>query len=467
MGRSSDDRKERSGLIEAVKRHGADAVSFQGLESGLSVWRDDPPPAGTGAMLPYREAGYSWIAVGRPLVADEHLSKAASRFSLDARTHGRRAVFFCVEDPESLGDFRRLLIGLQSVFRPPLWDGTLRATPRLREQLRRARAKGVTVREVSPGELAEGTPLRGAVEELQRQWLASRPMEPLGFMVSVELFHQPDEHLYVVAERDGQPVEFLSAVPIPARRGWLLEDMLRGPQAPNGTTELLIDFVLRSSKSKGHWITPGLTPLSGPVAWWLRAASVAARALYDFGGLQRFRARLHPVESRPVWMVWDRGSPVAALLDVHRAFAGGRLVPFVWRSLTRHANGPPWAVAVPLVPWTCVLLGLLVSGQSGLLGFSGGRLAAWIVFDSLMAWGLFSAARRPRVGTLLAFALATAGDAAWSIRHLLRAGFGDHPLAMALRLLSALGPIVGTVALLWAAHTARRTLNSRRLSLTP
>jgi len=42
------------------------------------------------------------------------------------------------------------------------------------------------------------------------------------------------------------------------------------------------------------------------------------------------------------------------------------------------------------------------------------------------------------------------------------AGFGDHPLSVTLRSLSALGPIIGTVAVLWAAHTARRSRNSRR-----
>jgi hypothetical protein len=354
------------------------------------------------------------------------------------------------------------MLGMQSVLLPSQWLDTLRAAPRLREQLRRARAKGVTVRMVSPDELGAGAPLREVVEGLQRQWLASRSIEPMGFLVSVEPFHHPEEHLYLVAEHAGRAVQFLSAVPVPASHAWLLEDMLRAPDAPNGTTELLFDHVMRTAEHEGVWITPGLTPLAGPVRWWLRAVSFGAKPLYDFTGLRRFRARLHPSEWRPVWLIWDRGPVALVLLDVLRAFARRRLLSFAWRSFTRHPNGPPWIVAVPLVPWTLALMALLLTGQSAVLGFSNATLAAWIAFDLVMVWALFRAARRPRAGSLLALSLAAGGDAAWSLRHLAHVGVGDDGWLWAFRVLSATGPVVGTIALLWAAHTARRVRNSRR-----
>jgi hypothetical protein len=63
---------------------------------------------------------------------------------------------------------------------------------------------------------------------------------------------------------------------------------------------------------------------------------------------------------------------------------------------------------------------------------------------------------------LLALSLAAGGDAAWSLRHLAHVGVGDDGWLWAFRVLSATGPVVGTIALLWAAHTARRVRNSRR-----
>src|SRR5690606_32560487 len=112
--------------------------------------------------------------------------------------------------------------------KPSEWERTLARWPRLREQLRRARAKGVGVRQVAPGELAAGQPMRDAVDRLRAEWLDSRAMEPMSFLVEVEPVYASGEHLYFVAERGGDAVQFLSAVPIYARRGWLMEDMLRG-----------------------------------------------------------------------------------------------------------------------------------------------------------------------------------------------------------------------------------------------
>jgi lysylphosphatidylglycerol synthetase-like protein (DUF2156 family) len=239
-----------------------------------------------------------------------------------------------------------LMIGIQSVLKPSEWDITLRRWPRLREQLRRARAKGVTVREVDPGELAEGMPLRAAVERLRDEWLRSRGMEPMDFLVAVKPFHAAGEHLYFVAERGGEAVQFLSAIPIYARDGWLMEDMLRGNHAPNGTTELLIAALMRRLGGDPYWVTPGLTPLAGTVAPWLRAIRFAATPLYNFSGLWKFRARLHPAAWTPIWLAWDRGLAPLVIADVLRAFAGGRMLSFAVRSLVHHPAGRlPRAIA--------------------------------------------------------------------------------------------------------------------------
>jgi hypothetical protein len=451
-----------AGDLEALKRFGADAVSFQGLEAAMTWWRDSPAPAGTDAALPYVDSGGSWVAVGTPLVGRTARALAAVRFARTARANGRRAVFFGVECLDPFQGFRRLPMGLQSMLWASRWPATLRASRKLREQVRRARAKGVSVRVVPPDEVKEGTPLRHAVERLRSQWLATKPMEPMGFLVAVEPFHAPEEHLYVVAERHQTAVQFLSAVPIYERRGWLVEDMLRGPDAPNGTTELMLDTLLRTLDEKAHWMTPGLTPLAGAVPWWLQAARVVTTPLYDFGGLRRFRSRLSPSRWDPVWLVWDRGLAPLVLLDVLRAFADGRLVWFAVRSLVRHPNGPPWAVAVPLVAWTLLLAALTACGHASVLGFSTRALTGWIVFDVVLAWLLFRESRRPRVRGLVALAIAAACDALLSVQHLATWGLGDSAASATLRLLATTGPIVGTTALAWAAYRASLISGPRR-----
>src|SRR6185295_2967395 len=103
---------------------------------------------------------------------------------------GRRVVFFATEHRAAgLPGFTSLLIGEQPLWDPREFDEVVSATPSLREQLRRARAKGVSVTLADPREVAEhGAPLRRALEKLVDAWLATRPMPPMGFLVRVEPF---------------------------------------------------------------------------------------------------------------------------------------------------------------------------------------------------------------------------------------------------------------------------------------
>src|SRR5690606_30067269 len=209
--------------------------------------------------------------------------------------------FFGVERPDwAEAGFQSLHLGEQPEFTPEGWLRTLQGHRSLREQLRRARAKGVTIRRVSPAELEEGTPLRRRLEAMAAAWLGSRPLEPMGFLVALEPFWNPSAHHYLVAEREGTAVGFLSAVPIPREAGALVEDLLRDAEAPNGTIELLLDACMRGLPPKTR-VTLGLAPLSGgEVATWARLARAMGRPLYDFKGLRAFKARLRPPHWRAV-----------------------------------------------------------------------------------------------------------------------------------------------------------------------
>jgi lysylphosphatidylglycerol synthetase-like protein (DUF2156 family) len=445
---------DEAARVALLRAWGTDAVSFQALESAMRWWHDVGPPEGTGAAVAFVDVGGYRLAGGSPLAPPELRLAAVTRFIAAARAEGREVAFVAVEDLAPFAGLRRLPLGLQSIVRAADWPATLRARRRLREQLRRARAKGVVVRRVAAGELAAGRPLRRAVEALQTEWLARRRIEPLGFLVAVEPFHAPEEHLYLVAERDGAVVQFMSAVPIHARGGWLLEDVLRSPAAPNGTTELMLDRLLREVGEAG-WVTPGLTPLAGPMPWWLRLARAAARPLYDFSGLEQFRARLAPSRWDRVWLVWTRGPAVRVVAAVLRALAHGALLRFAWRSLVRHPSGPPWVLAVPLVPWTLLLAALAGAGRHDLFGFSRAALAGWALFDAGLVVLLFRAAARPRRSTLRAAAACVTFDALLSVRHLVLVGFGPSWLAAVLRLIATAAPLTAAALLLWTQ--ARQT----------
>src|SRR5690606_9334815 len=107
------------------------------------------------------------------------LSSCAARFVAAARDSRRRACFFAVE-PRFLesGPFASMPIGEQPSWDPSAWDAVLRKDRRLREQLRRARAKGVVVRALEGAELAKEGSERARIEQLVGRWLESRKIAP-------------------------------------------------------------------------------------------------------------------------------------------------------------------------------------------------------------------------------------------------------------------------------------------------
>jgi lysylphosphatidylglycerol synthetase-like protein (DUF2156 family) len=166
-------------------------------------------------------------------------------------------------------------------------------------------------------------------------------MAPMGFLVDVQPFAFADERRYMVAEQDGRVVAFLAAVPVFARGGWFIEDLVRRPDAPNGTAELLVDATMRALAREGsHYVTLGLAPLAGSVTGWLRVAREQTRALYDFEGLRTFKAKLRPGAWEPIHLAYmpDALSAVA-LFDVLTAFARGSVTRFGVETLLR-ALGP-------------------------------------------------------------------------------------------------------------------------------
>lgn len=335
----------RDRVLELLRRYGHETTSFQLLEPGLDYWFCDE------ACLAYADTGGAWVVAGAPLAARQRRPEVMTRFAEAARAARKRVRFFGIEDvvatPSSFGT---LHVGEQPVWDPQLWTESLRRKRSLREQLRRSRAKGVIVRRVAAAELVQGKLLRRQIDQLIDRWLRSRGMAPMGFLVQVDPYRLANERRWFIAERDGLLVGLLVAVPIYTRAGWFLEHVLRDPQAPNGTVELLFDQALRSLAAEGsRYVTFGLAPLAGTDQRWLRHLRDHTGWLYDFEGLRAFKAKLQPQCWQPVYLGYpahERG--MSAVIDTLRAFAKGSFLRFGWHTLRRTvAQGLP---PLPILP---------------------------------------------------------------------------------------------------------------------
>lgn len=434
-----------------LRSHGWNSSSFQILGPGFRYWFD-----GEDACVGYVDTGKAWVVAGAPIAPRERLRDVALSFSALAASSGKRVAFFGTEArfQEAVG-WHALRIGDQPVWTPEDWSATLERSRSLREQLRRARSKGVKVRRLDAAELLPGHPMRDQVDVLIARWLHTRPMAPMGFLVQVHPYTFPDERHTFVAQSGERLVGFLGVIPIYARGGWFFEDFLSDPIAPNGTVELLIDSGMRAAAANGiPYVTMGLVPLVGEVGVGLRAFRRWGRLLYDFDGLRAFKGRFKPRAWDPIYLSYPPGrSSWGAIIDTLTAFSRGGLLAFGARTLLR---GPAIAMrllAVLLVPWT-LLLSLPVSRA----WFPSVACQwGWVIFDVAVCVTLYRLSERwhPRLAVVLASAIAL--DAVLTLFQAIFYDLPRHrePLDLVVMLVAVLAP-TAAATLLWIGRAHRQ-----------
>ncbi|MGH7681798.1 MAG: phosphatidylglycerol lysyltransferase domain-containing protein [Candidatus Eiseniibacteriota bacterium] len=443
--------RELERVLTLLKTHGWNSTSFQVLEPGFRYWFD-----GDDGCVAYVDTGRAWVVGGAPIAHQERFVDVMRSFQAAAVTAGRRVCCFGTESRfhETVG-WPSIRIGDQPVWSPADWTETLSRSKSLREQLRRARAKGSTVRRLDAAELAASHPTRSELDTLIARWLATRPMATMGFLVQVHPYTFPEERRCFVAELDGRIVGFLGVVPVYARGGWFFEDFLGTPDAPNGTIETLIDAGMRGAAAEGAtYVTLGLAPLVGEVAVWLRMFRRWGGGLYDFAGLRAFKAKFKPRVWDPISLSYPPGGAAwTAILDTLSAFSQGGLLAFGVRTLIRGPAIVMRVLALLLVPWIAVL-----SLPSSAAWFpSEAWRWGWVVFDVAIGASLFYLSQRwhPRLADALAGAITL--DAVVTLIQAVAFDIPRHhaPFDWLVILVAVLAPMIAAT-LLWAGRAHRR-----------
>jgi phosphatidylglycerol lysyltransferase len=401
--------------------------------------------------LAYVDTGRAWVAAGAPVCPAPSLPDLVQAFLEAARASGRRCSFFGVE-PRLLAAAPHLLqslqLGAQPVWDPQEWQARLRGHASLREQLRRARAKGVTVQELSEGERRE---LSAPLDRLQSRWLASRNMPAMGFLVAVPPAYESIAGTCFVAWHRDTIVGVASVLPVVGRGGWFVEHLQRDAQAPNGTVELLVDAVMRFAKARdSSWLTLGLAPLAGEVARPLQLARRTLGFLYDFEGLARFKSKFRPREWMPIHLAFPpTQGPFVSMYDALSAFAPGGMLTFGARFVLRGHPAVLGVLGALLLVWT-----VLLASASSAHWFHGHAAIkwAWVAFDLVVCAGIVGFIRRPSRKLAWTLAVLVSIDALltpleamlWNVPRL--TGLRDACIV----LLACTAPLLGA-AVLWGA----------------
>lgn len=320
-----------------VLRHGWNTTSYQILNPGFAHWFS----AAGDAVVGFVRRPRVWVVGGAPVCAEERLESVSEEFERAAAAARARVCYVgaqdrlaqrCFPDPAFAG----AILGAEPWWDPQGWPALVAARASVRAQLNRARNKGVRVSLLPPGAAAPA-----GVRLVLEEWLATRGLPPLGFLTVPWLLDDLGDRRLIVAEREGRVVAFLILTPIPGRMGWLVEQIVRGRQAPNGVAELLVDAAFRWMAEGGaRFATLGLAPLAEggegfrpEVPWWLRGAQGWLRAhgrrFYNFEGLYAFKAKLGPAGWSPVYAIANQPAlSLGTMLGVGEAVVGGDLLRF-------------------------------------------------------------------------------------------------------------------------------------------
>ncbi|HWZ58372.1 MAG TPA: DUF2156 domain-containing protein [Gemmatimonadaceae bacterium] len=311
-----------------VLAHGWNATVYQTLNRGMDHWY----AAAGDAFVGYVTRAGVRVVAGAPVCDEARLPAVVAEFERDAAAAGQQVCYFAAS--ERLRRVRRasaeVVLGAQPVWRPRVLSNTIAQHSTLRAQTNRARNKGLVIREWN------ATLDRAPLEHVLDQWLSTRGLPPLHFLVEPYTLDRLGDRRLFVAERAATLVGFLVASPIPRRNGWLIEQCVRAPSAPNGTSESLIAHAAGVTADEGsEHLTLGLSPLSRrarlparPTPLWLRLTLAWTRAhgrrFYNFDGLDAFKAKFRPEGWEPIFALSnERGFSPRTLYAVTAAFCGG------------------------------------------------------------------------------------------------------------------------------------------------
>src|SRR5258707_1385654 len=338
-------------LLRLQTLYGYNPHSLVSIAPGAMLWSS---PDIAGAVI-YGEFGRVWLAAGDPLAPLEDMAELARQFAAFAKRKNRVVAFVpscsafaqvCVP-----GDLIADKVGTSPYFDLETWKPRGDSGKKVRGGVNQARRAGVAI-EVVPEGIDEV--LKKETAQLCMHWLGSRrAATTFGWLVALDPFLHSEYKKYFAARVNGKLVGFLAASPMPARRGWYLEDVLREPDAPQGTATLLVVEALANLKAEGAELaTLGTSPLTndGPVdvptehRIVSRALDAASRRLgpfYNFEGLRRFKGKFAPSWWESEYVLSQRGVTMPHRVGhaIVRALVPGGITQILTRQALRVIRG--------------------------------------------------------------------------------------------------------------------------------
>jgi phosphatidylglycerol lysyltransferase len=311
-------------MLDLVERRGTSPLSF--LLRYDAPWRAHF--VGDAAVC-YLEARRAAVAWSDPLCDPVELARVVAEFAEAMRAEGRGVCLVAVGEESARAalsaGFSVLKVGEEPWFDLGAWR-----RPRgdrgkkLRWLVNHARRAGVEMADYGPAR-AHDPSLVADVEAVLGRWRAGlgRP-ESNSFMRTVPLALPELKRLFV-ARHHRLADAVLACAYLPASGSWYFEDLVRAPEAVNGTTELLVAEALERLRADGapaaafalapmRGMREQIDPRARRLSWVLAAAINGLDRRYRFRAIARYEARFEPTEWRPRYVAFRPALPRPAVI---------------------------------------------------------------------------------------------------------------------------------------------------------
>ncbi len=338
--------QEHEILLRWYERYGYNPHGLVSVLPGSRAWID-PHERGAVSYLPVRN---TWLA-NDPFASEDNLVEVTRGFLHHARSKGKLAAFIPATErfARLAGELRldAVPIGVSPYFDIGTWAPRGNKAKHVRAGVNQSRRAGLYVEEVVREQIS-----RAEVAKLCQAWIETRRSIPFGWVFALDpLRFGQHKRFFVARDVDGQMMGLLAASPIPARDGWYLEDVLRHPETPTGTSDLLVVESLGALRLSGARLATLGTVIGANLELGqslyrgrhfvgqkiLASFGNRMEAVYNFDGLRRFKAKFCPSWWEPEYVLFPAGvsHPARLSLAVARAIAPGGIWSALWNSSWR------------------------------------------------------------------------------------------------------------------------------------
>ncbi len=268
-------------------------------------------------VIAYVETPTAWVAAGDP-ICEENLAR---EMIVDFVKMARKISKICIFLPTSKKNAalaRKMGFTVFEIGKNP-WISLNTVSPTVKEQYlqklhvaRQLHAKGAIVERFDPLQIT--TRERLELDSIAAQWLRSKKTIPLAFLNQVKPWSLVRVKRYYRVLFHGQQIGFLAAIPIPVTNSWYLIDLIRSPQSPLGTTELLVIEAIDLLKKEGaNEVTLGtsvLVPVTGQERELHKIGYRISNFMFDhfnffygFKSLYQYKDKFETTHWEPVYLI--------------------------------------------------------------------------------------------------------------------------------------------------------------------